>query len=139
MSKTATNHEAYHYAEKAIRMSLSRNMLLNYIMAGDYAISKDNQKSNNFEVALPKNITLQADEMIKNKYNLGFLGIKDKIHELNFEKKLVEKIKQFILELGQGFSFIGNQYRLEYNQKEYFIDMLFFNRNLRSLIDRTRI
>jgi predicted nuclease of restriction endonuclease-like (RecB) superfamily len=38
---------------------------------------------------------------------------------------LVEKIKNFVLELGKGFTFIGNQYRLEYNNKEYFVDMLF--------------
>ena len=46
--------------------------------------------------------------------------------EMNLEKRLVERIKQFILELGKGFSFIGNQYRLEFNNKEYFVDMLFF-------------
>jgi hypothetical protein len=47
---------------------------------------------------------------------------------------LVQKIKHFILELGKGFSFISNQYRLEYNEKEYFVDMLFFNRDLKALV-----
>ena len=46
----------------------------------------------------------------------------------------MEKIKSFILELGKGFTFIGNQYCLEYNGKEYFVDMLFFHRGLRSLV-----
>ncbi len=50
------------------------------------------------------------------------------------EKRLVAKIKSFILELGRGFSYIGNQYRLEYNNREYFVDMLFFHRGLRSLV-----
>ncbi|MFI3261513.1 MAG: PDDEXK nuclease domain-containing protein [Rikenellaceae bacterium] len=134
MNKTTSNDEALFYAEKSIQLSLTRDMLLNYIKADDYSISKDVIKSHNFEVALPENIAAQADEMLKSKYNLGFIGVSDKIHELNFEKKLVEKIRSFILELGVGFSFIGNQYRLEYNNKEYAIDMLFFNRNLRSLV-----
>lgn len=53
---------------------------------------------------------------------------------MELEKRLIEKIKNFILELGKGFSFIGNQYRLEYNGKEYFVDMLFFHRNLQCLV-----
>ena len=134
MSKTKSTDEALHYAEKTTTLSLSRDMLLNYIKADDYAVSKVLPKSHNFEVALPENIAAQADEMIKSKYNLGFLGVAEKIHELNFEKKLVEKIKHFILELGKGFSYIGNQYHIEYNNKEYVIDMLFFNRHLRSLV-----
>ena len=46
----------------------------------------------------------------------------------------MEKIRLFILELGHGYSFIGNQYRLELNGKEYFVDMLFFNRCTKSLV-----
>lgn len=134
ISKTNSDEEALHYALKTIELSLTNDMLLNYIKADDYAVSKSLPKSHNFEAALPENIAAQADEMIKSKYNLGFLGVSEKIHELNFEKKLVEKIKHFILELGKGFSYIGNQYRLEYNNKEYVIDMLFFNRHLRSLV-----
>lgn len=134
MSKTNSSEEALHYAQKSIALSLTRDMLLNYIKADDYAVSKSLPKSHNFEAALPENIAAQAEEIIKSKYNLGFLGVAEKIHELNFEKKLVEKIKLFILELGKGFSYIGNQYRLEYNKKEYVIDMLFFNRHLRSLV-----
>ncbi len=134
MNKTKDNNEALHYAQKCIKLSLTRDMLLNYIKADDYSVAKQLPKSHNFEAALPENLAAQANEMIKSKYNLGFLGVAEKIHELNFEKKLVEKIKHFILELGKGFSYIGNQYRLEYNQKEYFIDLLFFNRHLRSLV-----
>lgn len=53
---------------------------------------------------------------------------------MSSKKRLVEKVKQFALELGKGFSFIGNQYRLEFNQKEYFVDMLFFHRDLKALV-----
>lgn len=47
---------------------------------------------------------------------------------------MVEKIKLFLLELGEGFTFIGNQHVLEYNGKEYKVDMLFFHRKLRCLV-----
>ena len=78
--------------------------------------------------------SLSANEVFKSSYNLGFLRITEPVKELELEKRLVSKIKSFILELGKGFSFIGNQYRLEYNNKEYAVDMLFFHRGLRSLV-----
>jgi len=53
---------------------------------------------------------------------------------LRQEKRIVEKIKNFILELGSGFSFISNQYRLELEGDEYFVDLLFFNRKLKCLM-----
>ncbi len=67
-------------------------------------------------------------------HNLGFLGISEPLREKELENRLVAKIRNFILELGKGFSFIGNQYRLEFNGKEYFVDMLFFHRGLRALV-----
>lgn len=75
-----------------------------------------------------------ANEVFKSSYNLGFLGITKPVRELELEKRLVSKIKSFILELDRGFSFICNQYRPEYNNKEYVVDMLFFHRSLRSLV-----
>ena len=67
-------------------------------------------------------------------YNLGFLGITEPIAELELEKRLVEKIKLFLLELGRGFTFVGNQYELEYEGKTSRVDMLFFHRKLRCLV-----
>ena len=90
--------------------------------------------TNNFKQTLPDLNAEYANEVFKNSYNLGFLGIIEPVKELDLEKRLVEKIKSFILELGKGFTFIGNQYCLEYNGKEYFVDMLFFHRGLRSLV-----
>ncbi|WP_267963628.1 PDDEXK nuclease domain-containing protein [Testudinibacter sp. TR-2022] len=91
-------------------------------------------QTNNFNETLLPISADYANEVFKNSYNLGFLGITEPIKEQELEKRLTEKIKSFVLELGKGFSFIGNQYRLEYNQKEYFVDMLFFHRGLRSLV-----
>ena len=71
-----------------------------------------------------------ANEVFRSGYNLGFLGIKDPIMETELENRLVEKVKQFLLELGKGFTYIGNQYVLEYNGKRSKVDMLFFHRGL---------
>lgn len=134
MSKTSGSEEALHYAVKAASLGWSRDIMLNYIKADDYSLSQSQPKSHNFDKTLPAEIVIQADEMIKSRYNLGFLGAIGAVAELELERKLVEKIKTFILELGSGFTFIGNQYVLEYNNKEYKIDMLFYNRQVRSLV-----
>lgn len=65
---------------------------------------------------------------------LRFLGVTEPLLELEFERILVEKVKQFLLELGQGFTYIGNQHVLSYNGKDYKVDMLFFHRGLRLLV-----
>jgi len=114
-------------------MGWSRNVLLNQIKSGAYEFSL-RQKTHNFPRVLPKHLAEQADESIKSLYNLDFLGIKKPVIEREIERRLVDKIKRFMLELGKGFSFIGNQYRLTLGDNEYFVDLLFFNRNLKCLV-----
>lgn len=134
MSKTSSDEEALFYATKTVEMGWTRDILLNYIKAKAYLQETNIEKSHNFTKTLPENVASHANEILKSSYNLGFLGVTRSTKERELEKRLVEKIKQFILELGKGFSFIGNQYRLEYNEKEYFVDMLFFNRDLKALV-----
>lgn len=122
------------YANEAVTKGWSRDVLLNAIKMDSYAYAQKQIKSHNFNETLPAVDADYANEVFKDAYNLGFLGITEHVKELELEKRLVEKIKSFILELGKGFSFIGNQYRLEYNHKEYFVDMLFFHRGLQSLV-----
>ncbi|WP_102408540.1 PDDEXK nuclease domain-containing protein [Parabacteroides bouchesdurhonensis] len=122
------------YSQEAIQKGWKKELLLNAIKMNTYAIRQQQLKSNNFDVALPESQVDYANEVFRSSYNLGFLGITEPVKELELEKRLVVKIKSFLLELGRGFSFIGNQYRLEYNNKEYFVDMLFFHRGLRALV-----
>jgi len=77
---------------------------------------------------------IKANEALKSEYNLDFLGISNPILERELENRLVENIRDLLLELGYGFSFIGNQYRLKLNEKEYFIDLLFYHRFLKCLV-----
>lgn len=91
---------------------------------------------NNFEQTLPATQAMFANEMFRSGYNLGFLGVKDPILGTELEVRLVEKVKQFLLELGRDFTYIGigNQYVLEYNGKRSKVDMLFFHRGLHCLV-----
>jgi predicted nuclease of restriction endonuclease-like (RecB) superfamily len=107
---------------------------LNFIKADTYKNAKSVKKQHNFEHVLPGDLQEQASEMLKSTYNLGFLGAAKPLKERELENRLVEKIKLFLLELGNSFTYIGNQHRLVLDQKEYYVDLLFFNRKLKSLV-----
>lgn len=126
--------EVEFYANEVITKGWSRDLLLNAIKMDSYSRAKNQLKTNNFSNTLPEISAEYANEVFKSTYNLGFLGITEPVKELELENRLIAKIRAFVLELGKGFSFIGNQYRLEYNNKEYFVDMLFFHRGLQSLV-----
>ncbi len=122
------------YANEVIVKGWSRDLLLNAIKMDSYSRSQNQVLSSNFDKTLSVVNSEYANEVFKSSYNLGFLGITEPVRELELERRLISKIRNFILELGKGFSFIGNQYRLEYNNKEYFVDLLFFHRGLCSLV-----
>ncbi len=126
--------EREYYIRATAEMGWSRNVLMNQIKAGAYRYQKIIPKQHNFQKALPEHFAEQADESLKSVYNLDFLYIKRPVLERELERRLVEKIKRFMLELGKGFSFIGNQYRLTLKDNEYFVDLLFYNRILKSLV-----
>jgi predicted nuclease of restriction endonuclease-like (RecB) superfamily len=136
ISKIKNIDEARFYVESAIEMGWTRDILLNFIKADTYKHTKVLPKHHNFDKTLPEHLQEQADEILKSTYNLDFVGILQPIKERELEKRLVEKIRLFLLELGYGFTFIGNQYRLisHGNGKEYFVDLLFFNRKIKALV-----
>lgn len=134
LEKNLTDEEILFYAQESVQKGWDKDLLLNAIKMNSYALNKNKFKDNNFSKTLPAIQAEQANEILKDSYNLGFLGITEPVAELELEKRLIEKIKTFMLELGKGFAFIGNQYRLEYNGKEYFVDMLFSNRKLNCLV-----
>jgi len=126
--------EREYYISTTAEMGWSRNVLLNQIKAEAYRCQKAVSKQHNFPKVLPVYLAEQANESLKSVYNLGFLGITTPVLERELERRLVDKVKRFLLELGKGFTFIGNQYRLTLNDKEYFVDLLFFNRVLKCLV-----
>lgn len=134
LEKVSDDDAALFYAEKANELGWTRDILLNYIKAGAFQVEKNLSKSHNFHNTLPEVLAEQADDMLKSSYNLGFLGLTQLVKERELEQRLVEKVKQFVLELGKGFTYIANQHRVEYNGKDYYVDILLYHRTLRSLV-----
>lgn len=126
--------ERIYYLKATSGNGWSRNVLLNQIKAGAYHAYLENTKKHNFNRALPIHLAEQADEALKSRYNLEFLGITEPVLERRLENLLVENIKKLILEMGYGFCFIGNQYRVSLGNKEYFIDLLFYHRILQCIV-----
>ena len=107
-----------YYLRATAQCGWSRAVLLNQIKAQAYERAKAEKKTHNFAVALPEHFAEQADEMLKSRYNLEFLGIARPMKERELEDRLIGRLQQFILELGYGFCFVGRQYRLALGQKE---------------------
>ena len=122
------------YANEVISKNWSRSMLL-LALKSEYHLSiQASEKSNNFAITMSEENAEYANEIFRSRYHLGFIDAIEPLKELDLERHLVNKITSFIMELGNGFSFIGNQHTLSYNNKEYHVDLLFFHRKLRSMI-----
>lgn len=121
-----------YYAERTVAKGWKCEILLNAIKMQMHLHQPERNTTNNFEQTLPATQAAYANDVFKDTYYLGFTGTTEKILELELERRLFEKIKQFLLELGKGFTYIGNQHVLSYNGKDYKVDMLFFHRGLRS-------
>ena len=126
--------ERLYYLRATAQLGWTRVVLMNQIKADAHGRSLAEGKAHNFPLALPKHLAEQAEEALKSSYNLEFLGIGREIKERELEDKLIEQLKNFILELGYGFCFIGRQHRVVAGKKEYFIDLLFYHRFLKCLV-----
>jgi len=122
-----------YYLEATARLGWTRNVLLNQIKAGAYEVSLQD-KSHNFAAVLPEYLAEQAEETLKSQYSLEFLGLTQAVHERDLERSLLARLKDFMIELGYGFCFIGSQYRLTLGENEYFLDLLFYHRFLKCLV-----
>ena len=123
-----------YYLRSTAEMGWSRNVLLNQIKAKAYERHRLSTKQHNFKKALPVHLAEQADKSMKDIYMLDFLGVTEPVLERELESRLVSALKEFLLELGYGFAFLGNQYRIKVKSKEYFVDLLFFHRRLNCLV-----
>jgi predicted nuclease of restriction endonuclease-like (RecB) superfamily len=135
MNKKLNDDQVLYYATQTIQKGWSRDLLVNAIQMQMYesdckAVSPDN----NFQAVLPAEQATYANEVFKSSYNLGFLGVTEPIKEQELERRIVEKVKLFLLEMGKGFTYIGNQHVLEYNGKESRVDLLLYHRKLRCLV-----
>ena len=134
LNKGLDDNATLYYAQETVAKGWNRDLLLNAIKLNMYETQALARVDNNFDRTLPAEQAKYANEVFSSSYNLGFLGVTSPILELELEDRLVKAITRFLMELGNGFTFIGNQHVLEYNGKESKVDMLFFHRGLRCLV-----
>lgn len=120
------------YVQRTVENGWSRNILLMHI--DNQSHLKLGNAQTNFALTLPSPASDLAHELIKSEYNFSFLGLTEKISERELENSLVENIKDFLLELGSGFAYLGNQYRITVGQEEFVLDLLFYHTQLRAYI-----
>lgn len=120
------------YAEKTHAHGWSKVVLAHQISAALH--EREGKLTNNFGVALPPKDSDLATQVFKDPYVLDFLGT-DHIHrESELERKLVTHIESFLLELGQGFAFVGRQVHLEVGGSDFYLDLLFYHLKLRCYV-----
>ena len=120
------------YAHAAIQHGWSRTILVHQIETKLHL--RQGKAVTNFERTLPSPQSELAQQILKDPYNFDFLSLGDDAHERDLEKALLENIRRFLLEMGEGFAFVGNQYRLEVGGDEFFIDLLLYHLRLRCFV-----
>lgn len=134
MAKVKDSAARAYYLRMTAEQGWSRNVLLNQVKGQAYERHALAEKQHNFAETLTEHLAGQADEAMKDVYLLDFLGIAKPVVEREMERRMVNRIKDVILELGYGFAFLGNQYKVSLEGKDYFIDLLFYHRRLKSLV-----
>lgn len=120
------------YIQKTIEYGWSRSILVHQIELRLY--HRQGKATTNFERTLPKPQSELAKQVLKDPYNFDFLSLGDKAWERELEKALLEHIRDFLLELGVGFAFVGNQYHLEVGGRDFWIDLLFYHYRLHCFV-----
>ncbi|MBN2892496.1 MAG: DUF1016 family protein [Bacteroidales bacterium] len=132
MSKCKDYLEREFYIRMTKKFGWTKDVLRNQIEGNSYALYLTNQT--NFEQTLPEKYKNQAILAVKDDYNFDFLDLADKHSEAELEAELLKNIRQFLIEMGGDFSFIGNQYNIRVADKDYYIDLLLFHRKLQCLV-----
>ena len=98
------------------------------------SLSKDKEKVKS--LAVQGQIIENPCDIVKDPYVLEFLGLPEKAYysESELESRLVEKLENFLLELGKGYTFVGRQVRLSFDEKHFFVDLVFYNRLLQCFV-----
>ncbi len=120
------------YARKGLEEGWSRNVLAMQIESRLY--DRQGKAITNFPVTLPPGDSDMAAQVFKDPYLFDFLGTTDPRREREVEQGLMDHIQRFLLELGAGFAFVGRQVHLEFADKDYYLDLLFYHLKLRCYI-----
>ena len=132
MSKSQNVEEALFYLNKTLLNNWSRTVLIHQIELELY--KRQGKAITNFEKTLVKPSSELAVETLKDPYKFDFLTLDEKALEKDIEEQLVTNITSFLLELGNGFSFVGRQVPLEIDGQDFYIDLLFYHIKLKCYV-----
>lgn len=132
MDKLKIQEERIWYAGKTIENGWSKTILELQIQSK--LMERTGKTVNNFPVALPPLDSDMANQIFKDPYLFDFLGTDMPRREVEIEQKLTEHIQSFLLELGQGFAFVGRQVHLEVGGQDFYLDLLFYHLKLRCYV-----
>ncbi len=124
--------KAMFFVQKTLENGWSRNILLNFMDTDLY--ERQGKAISNFKTSLPAPQSDLAQEMTKDPYKFDFLAMTEGYREKELKDALEINIRDFLLELGTGFAYMGREYRIIIGQTEKFVDMLFYNLNLRCYV-----
>lgn len=132
LNRCKKTKERFFYLENAATQYWSVTVMEHQIDSDLF--KKQGKLPNNFHTTLAEPLKPSALNVFKDEYLLDFIAGHELDDERHIEQQVVLNIRNFILQMGKGFCFIGNQYRLEVDGDEFFIDLLFFNRHLQCLV-----
>jgi predicted nuclease of restriction endonuclease-like (RecB) superfamily len=132
IEKLKSPEERLWYAQKTVEHGWSRNVLVHQIETGLHR--RLGAALTNFDRTLPKPQSDLAQQLLKDPYNFDFLSLGQEVQERDLERALVNHIRDFLLELGVGFAFVGSQYHLEIDGDDFYIDLLFYHLRLRCYV-----
>lgn len=124
--------KSYFYVQQTIKNNWSRAVLLNFLDTNLY--ERQGKAVTNFKATLPAVDSDLAQQITKDPYCFDFAGLTEPFHEKELKDALLHNITKFLLELGNGFAFMGNEFRLKVGETEQFLDLLFYNVNLRAYV-----
>ena len=125
LEQVKTAQKRIWYAQNALECGWSRNALKDWIKSKLF--ERDGKAITNFKARLPSPHSEMAQDALKDPYDFNFFDLQQGYLEKDIEKNLLENIRTFLVALGKGFAFLGNQYHIEVAGKDYFIDMLFYH------------
>ena len=134
MDKISDNAIRKWYIEKSAEHGWSRDVLIYQIESGLYERQALADKVSNFERRLPSPQSELAMQTMKDPYVFDFIPFKEDMVERDIENALVRDVTRLLLELGTGFAFLGNQYHINVGGDDFYIDLLFYNLNLRCYV-----
>jgi predicted nuclease of restriction endonuclease-like (RecB) superfamily len=132
LRRIKNKEERNFYIKKAVENGWSRNVMVMQIETDLY--SRAGKTINNFKKHLTPPQSDLANQTLKDPYIFDFLSIGEEAHEREIEKSLIQHVEKFLLELGEGFAFVGRQHHIEISEKDFYLDLLFYHLKLRCFV-----